>query len=134
MCFVSYTHELRPLQVSVGVAEDEGEDSGSEWAEEVLAQAQEAAEAAKENLHTSRPGSRVCFLSRDQEGRTSLSILNPDSLEGECWGGAGEGGVSWLALAGSLWCLYFEPTYMYAIDFFVTKELAQCQVNLDNGY
>ena len=69
--------------MSVGVAEEEGEDSGSEWAEEVLVQVQEAAEAAKENLHASRPGSRVCFLSRDVEGRTSLSILNPDSLEGE---------------------------------------------------
>ena len=69
----------------MGVAEEEGEDSGSEWAEEVLAQAQEAAEAAKENLHANRPGSKVCFLNKDKQGTTTLSILNPDSMEGEYW-------------------------------------------------
>lgn len=71
-------------KVFVGV-EGEGEEGGfdSELPDDVLMEAQAAAEAVKENLDANRPSVKFCFYNRDEEGKTMLNILNPDSGESE---------------------------------------------------
>lgn len=61
--------------VEVGVAR-EGVD------EEVLDEVCDAAEAVKENLDVSYPGSKFCFVNRNDAGRTMLNILDPESSTG----------------------------------------------------
>ena len=53
-----------------------------EVAEEILEQAMDVAEAVKENLDVSHPGSKFCFLNRNKEGKTMLNILDPESSNG----------------------------------------------------
>ena len=46
-------------------------------------QVQEEAAAVKENLDINQPNLKYCFLNRNEQGKTMLSILNPDSGDGE---------------------------------------------------
>ena len=80
------TDQSHLTKVSVGVVDDEpemGVVGGAESPEEVLVQVREAAEAAKENLGSTRPPVRLCYVERDQHSnRTMLNFINPDTSEG----------------------------------------------------
>ena len=44
-------------------------------------QVEEVAEAFKENLDTNKPNTRFCFLNQNDEGKTMINFMNPDSGE-----------------------------------------------------
>ncbi len=70
-------------RVEVGVACEGVEDKVlDEVEEEVLDEVLDAAEAVKENLDISYPGSKFRFVNRDDAGRTMLNILDPESSTG----------------------------------------------------
>lgn len=54
-----------------------------------LCQVQEEAALVKENLDMNYSSVDYCFLNQNDQGKTVLSFLNPDSGEGMWWVGVG---------------------------------------------
>lgn len=79
-------------KVVVGVESEDMEPVSSvkdveEADEELLEQVLDAADTVKENLDISCPGSKFCFVNRDEEGKTMLNILDPETSTGMSTGG-----------------------------------------------